>query len=321
MSQLSPERDAPSANHITTADVRSRRVNAWFKHLNDFRNTPANVELIERYGMAGFGVHCALCEIVAAHIDQESAAVRYPLKFWLHELHTKRGKLFEILELLSEMGRISYELDRNYLRIEYPELFDRRDEYSRKRERKARKTTRHRSGECPDNDPDNDTDTSRKRRREKQKIREDSASLSSIEKQAPALGTAGAARRGTAVPGAGAEIHSIRLPQLPSSLVRELPDDPDDDVFCERLEAALLGDFVARFGEEDAKRLDELRSLRVEQMSPDLTHLSAGDREMFRRHRLFFKDDEICCPCGYPVDECLCISAACPGANRGYSPV
>lgn len=149
-----------------------RRSNPWLKHATDFRNEPDNIDLVEKFGHAGYSIHVRTREIIGANIDEETAAARYPVTYWLQELRTKRGKLFEILDFLEEVGRITYEVDGNHLEITYPQLYALRSEYAQKRERKARKAKAAGDAKSPDKPPDKRSDTRRKEQSEKQTHKE-----------------------------------------------------------------------------------------------------------------------------------------------------
>lgn len=122
----------------------------WFKYLTTTSNDEVIAELLDRFGAAGMGVRDLILERIAQQMsDSDKASARYSMKNWLQICRISSKKFKEIIEFLSNRGKLSIVYDGEYLEIECPNLLKYRDEWS-ERKKKTREPLGSNSGETPE---------------------------------------------------------------------------------------------------------------------------------------------------------------------------
>jgi len=138
----------------------------WFKHDCDAINSQTAQYLISKCGMAGYGMFVGVMEKIGASMDGAdcSTSVTYTLKVWSNFFQISPKKFRDFAEILQNLpkklkkdAKIFVEVYEDegdvLLRFDYPAMLKKRDEYSKKKERKVSKNpdnVQTNSGQCPD---------------------------------------------------------------------------------------------------------------------------------------------------------------------------
>jgi len=105
----------------------------WFKHDADCDESEGLSYLISVEGFAGYGRWFRILEIVASKMDgSDRCHVEYPVQKWCSLLGLKQKKLISFLKLTENKLKTKVVYSNNVIRIEIPNLLNKRDEYSKK---------------------------------------------------------------------------------------------------------------------------------------------------------------------------------------------
>jgi len=105
----------------------------WFKHDTDCDRSEGLSYLLEEEGFAGYGRWFRLLEIVASKMDKSNkCSIEYPAKKWGILLGLKQKKLKTFLKHCENKLKTKVVCYDNIIRIEIPNLLNKRDEYSQK---------------------------------------------------------------------------------------------------------------------------------------------------------------------------------------------
>jgi hypothetical protein len=103
----------------------------WFKHDVDCEISEGLSYLISVSGFAGYGRWFRVLEIVASKMDKSDRChAEYPIQKWCSLLGLKQKKLISFLELTENKLKTKVVYSGNIIRIEIPNLLNKRDEYS-----------------------------------------------------------------------------------------------------------------------------------------------------------------------------------------------
>jgi len=127
----------------------------WFKHRSDAADDESLAAMIDKFGVAAYGIYWIILEKIAAQMDASGCtSVQYPVKKWQNFTGTSPALLRKVTGFLSEpknfrSGNAVFSLknEGNLLEISCPKLLKYRDEYTRKTSTGVRSV----SGETPDN--------------------------------------------------------------------------------------------------------------------------------------------------------------------------
>lgn len=105
----------------------------WFKHDTDCSDSEGLNYLLEIEGFAGYGRWFRLLEIVARKMDNTNRCyIEYSANKWASLLGLKQKKLKTFLELSENKLKTKVVYSDNIIRIEIPNLLNKRDEYTKK---------------------------------------------------------------------------------------------------------------------------------------------------------------------------------------------
>ncbi len=80
----------------------------WFKHMTLSSQDEKLAQVINKFGMEGYGVYWRLLELIAQQLDDTSSpAISYPPKVLVHNLWITCGKLLTFLHFFTEIGLLS----------------------------------------------------------------------------------------------------------------------------------------------------------------------------------------------------------------------
>jgi hypothetical protein len=136
----------------------------WFKHLTDAWTDEAMAQLIDKYGLEGYGLWWRILEIIGSKMEKGSdrCSVQYSVRKWQNLCgiyHRSRFNLITIfLQSLNKLDLIFDPSSDDLLTISCPNLLKFRDEYSRKSGQTPDKL-RKKSGECQEQDTETELDT------------------------------------------------------------------------------------------------------------------------------------------------------------------
>lgn len=113
----------------------------WFKHMADASNDEALADLIDEFGLEGYGRWWLLIETIALQMDKSNkCSVEYSWVKWQALLKGKRNKLRLFLERLENYGKIKLKENGNKLEIKCPKLLELRDNHSKNLQARANRT-------------------------------------------------------------------------------------------------------------------------------------------------------------------------------------
>ena len=105
----------------------------WFKHDTDCETSEGLSYLISIEGFAGYGRWFRVLEIVASKMDKSDRChAEFPIQKWCSLLGLKQKKLISFLKLTENKLKTKVVCFDNIIRIEIPNLLNKRDEYSKK---------------------------------------------------------------------------------------------------------------------------------------------------------------------------------------------
>lgn len=111
----------------------------WFKHDTDAFTSEGVDALIDAEGFAGYGRWMRLLEIVAFKMDEtDRCYVEYSYKKWSRLLGLRRNKLISFLTLTELELKTKVTLNHNKIRIEIPNLLNKRDNYTRDKQQTSK---------------------------------------------------------------------------------------------------------------------------------------------------------------------------------------
>lgn len=120
----------------------------WIKHLTNSHNDPVMVEMMEKFGSAGYGYWWIILETIGAQVDEKNdPSCRYPIKFWqrlVRDYHKKTLNLWLIF--MQSRNKLVLIYEGEYLTITCPNILKYKDEYKAKQERKSKT----KSGQTPE---------------------------------------------------------------------------------------------------------------------------------------------------------------------------
>lgn len=121
----------------------------WFKHFADAHTHPDHLRLIERFGMAGYGMYWKVVEMIA-YSGEGKFSLTLSEKLWARSL-TIRGKLLHnFLNLQKEIGNFSVFCSGDQITVEIPNLSKYNDRWTQAKLAKARKTGQQLASDCPE---------------------------------------------------------------------------------------------------------------------------------------------------------------------------
>ena len=104
----------------------------WFKHDTDALLSEGVDALIDAEGFAGYGRWNRILEIVAFKMDEtDRCHVEYSIQKWCRLLGLKQKKLTLFLELIKNEMKTNVVYYENIIRIEIPNLLEKRDNYTK----------------------------------------------------------------------------------------------------------------------------------------------------------------------------------------------
>ncbi len=82
----------------------------WFKHMTISAHDEKLAQVINKFGMEGYGVYWRLLELIAQQLDEtNSPTISYPPKVLVHNLWITCGKLLTFLHFFTEIDLLSVE--------------------------------------------------------------------------------------------------------------------------------------------------------------------------------------------------------------------
>lgn len=134
----------------------------WFKHLTNAHNDEAISELVDEFGLEGYGAWWIILEIIAHQMDKtDRCSVRYSVRKWAKSCQISVKKFQKIVSFLSKIEKLSLkkcEKNSNFLIIECRNLLKYRDEYSKK-SGQNQEGHRIKSLRTPDQETETETET------------------------------------------------------------------------------------------------------------------------------------------------------------------
>uniref|UniRef100_A0A6M3LK42 Uncharacterized protein n=1 Tax=viral metagenome TaxID=1070528 RepID=A0A6M3LK42_9ZZZZ len=117
----------------------------WYKHLSGSLNDSFIFELIERHGHSGYVVFFGILEMMSDEFDIHNPGIsRFPIKKLAKNLQISVRKLKNIMNYISEKGRITAEFDGKYVTVNCQRLRELCDNWTEKLLRsESRVNTKH----------------------------------------------------------------------------------------------------------------------------------------------------------------------------------
>ena len=107
----------------------------WFKHETDAIHSEKLTRLLNEFGFEGYGRFWRIMEIVAERMNEsERCHVELPKKEWLRLLSIKRPlfhRYLAVIQSLFDNWRITTDNQTLLIRIEIPNLLEKRDNYTK----------------------------------------------------------------------------------------------------------------------------------------------------------------------------------------------
>jgi len=112
----------------------------WFKHDTDASRSESLKKIEYEFGMWGYAAWFKLLERVAEKMDHTNRChAEYPLKEWAKILNTKADLADRFLTFVEHLGNICRTNENQMLRIEIPNLLQKKDNYSKDLEAAGKK--------------------------------------------------------------------------------------------------------------------------------------------------------------------------------------
>jgi len=106
----------------------------WFKHETDAIHSEKLTRLINEFGFHGYGQFWRIVELVAERMDGSNRChIELPKKEWLRLLSMRRplfDRYLVVISLLFDSWRITTDNETLLIRIEIPNLLEKRDNYT-----------------------------------------------------------------------------------------------------------------------------------------------------------------------------------------------
>lgn len=113
----------------------------WFKHLSLAQSDEVMSELIDEFGLEGYGFWWLIIERIAQNLnDNNQDFVRISEKNWLNFTKISKKKFYCFATWLHDRKKIILKIEGKYLTIKCPRLLKYKDEWTLKRERENAKT-------------------------------------------------------------------------------------------------------------------------------------------------------------------------------------
>ena len=113
----------------------------WFKHLSGSLNDSFVFELIERFGGDGYLVFFGTLELMADEFDINNPGIsRFSVKKLTKNLQISVKKLKNIMNFISEKGRIIAEFDNEFVNLNCPRLKELTDIYTNRKHKENVRT-------------------------------------------------------------------------------------------------------------------------------------------------------------------------------------
>jgi len=114
----------------------------WFHHDSDFRHKEAIAKLKAEFGFEGIGRYWTICEIIAEQMDfSDKCFAEFPEKKWLSELVIRRPLFRRYLSVIDQLFDNSVITTGSLIRIEMPNLLEKKDNHTRNLQAKLKKIT------------------------------------------------------------------------------------------------------------------------------------------------------------------------------------
>jgi uncharacterized phage protein (TIGR02220 family) len=131
----------------------------WFKHLVAANRDEKLLQIIDVFGMEGYGVYWIILEMIAEKITKdvangEDVYLELSPQNWRKVTRFSPKKWQKYLTFLQKLGIFSAEIEENLIRVYCPNLLKYRDEYTQRRATKISKI----SGQTPMQDTETETE-------------------------------------------------------------------------------------------------------------------------------------------------------------------
>jgi len=112
----------------------------WFHHDTDIRHKEAIAKLKAEFGFEGIGRYWTICEIIAEQMDySDKCFAEFPETKWLSELVIRRPLFRRYLQVIGQLFDNRVIINGSLIRIEMPNLLEKKDNHSRNLQAKKRK--------------------------------------------------------------------------------------------------------------------------------------------------------------------------------------
>jgi hypothetical protein len=134
--------------------AEEERFMKWFKHMTDMLDDAFVSQLIDNYGIAGYGMWCGVLETYAKYCKERPGDfVEIPWRPLTHKLRTGRAKVERLLADCAAHSKIMLKNNPQNLEIAIPKMSSLSDEWT-SRMKKASGVDREPLGPRSDQDPD-----------------------------------------------------------------------------------------------------------------------------------------------------------------------
>jgi len=129
----------------------------WFKHMTDMHTDPFIEELIEEYGMAGYGYWCMLLEIYARECGTDPGKkCNFSSKILRRKLRISSTKVEQFLNFCATKAKLLCNFSSTFVELQIPKMRTYSDDYTRKvRTNSGQTPTVEEEGEREENIPPN----------------------------------------------------------------------------------------------------------------------------------------------------------------------